>query len=130
MLEVTSTKALWEISKCLFKCFNPCYLKNWEWKYDIYNNQRFIITKINKEKELITLKYKDNNETFDIEFNKFQRFFYQLIVFLEKKPPPMIAQRQPCIWGQHSATEFWQAAASCCLSLSGWNREDQQEVQG
>ena len=42
---------------------------------NIYNNQRFIITKINKEKELITLKYKDNNDTFDIEFNKFQKFF-------------------------------------------------------
>ncbi len=41
----------------------------------IYNNQRFIITKIDKEKEIITLKYKDNNDTLDIEFNKFQKFF-------------------------------------------------------
>ena len=41
----------------------------------IYNNQRFIITKIDKEKEIITLKYKDNNDTIDIEFNKFQKFF-------------------------------------------------------
>jgi hypothetical protein len=38
----------------------------------IYNNQRFIITKINKEIQLITLKYNDNNDTFDIGFNKFQ----------------------------------------------------------
>ena len=42
---------------------------------NIYNNQRFIITKINKEKEIITLKYKDNNDTLDIEFDKFQKFF-------------------------------------------------------
>jgi ATP-dependent exoDNAse (exonuclease V) alpha subunit len=42
---------------------------------NIYNNQRFIITKINKEKDIITLKYKDNNYTLDIEFNKFQKFF-------------------------------------------------------
>ena len=41
----------------------------------IYNNQRFIITKNNKEKEIITLKYKDYNDTLDIEFNKFQKFF-------------------------------------------------------
>ena len=41
----------------------------------IYNNQRFIISKIDKEKEIITLKYKDNNDTLNIEFNKFQKFF-------------------------------------------------------
>ena len=42
---------------------------------NICNNQRFTITKINKENELITLKYRDNENTIDIEFNKFQKFF-------------------------------------------------------
>ena len=42
---------------------------------NIFNNQRFTIIKIDKEKQLITLKYKDNNDTIDIEFNHFQKFF-------------------------------------------------------
>ena len=44
-------------------------------KKNIFNNQRFTIIKIDKEKQLITLKYKDNDNTLDIEFNNFQKFF-------------------------------------------------------
>ena len=41
---------------------------------NLFNNQRFTIIKIDKEKQLITLKYKDNDNTL-IEFNNFQKFF-------------------------------------------------------
>ncbi len=44
-------------------------------KMNIFNNQRFTIIKIDKEKQLITLKYKYNDNTLDIEFNNFQKFF-------------------------------------------------------
>jgi ATP-dependent exoDNAse (exonuclease V) alpha subunit len=44
-------------------------------KMNIFNNQRFTIIKIDKENEKITLKYKDNDNTLDVEFNNFQKFF-------------------------------------------------------
>ncbi len=42
---------------------------------NIYKNQRFVFVRTNKEKEIITLKYKYYNDILDIEFNKFQKFF-------------------------------------------------------
>ncbi len=44
-------------------------------KLSIFNNQRFTIIKIDKKNEKITLKYKDNDNTIDIEFNNFQKLF-------------------------------------------------------
>ena len=44
-------------------------------KMNIFNNQRFTIININREKELITSKYLHNDNKLDIEFNNFQKFF-------------------------------------------------------
>jgi ATP-dependent exoDNAse (exonuclease V) alpha subunit len=38
-------------------------------------NKMIIIKSINKDTKIITLKYKDNNNTINIEFNNFQKFF-------------------------------------------------------
>jgi hypothetical protein len=44
-------------------------------KMNIFNNQRFTIININREKEPITLKYLHSDNKLYIEFNDFQKFF-------------------------------------------------------